>query len=387
MSFFSIMSRMKGGYCMSKKKSGGNFRDDLVARSNEARTVRKIVFTILIVLIIILAIGGISGFLYVKSALEPVDPSSDESIKVEIPIGSTSTTIADILEENGIIKNGLIFRLYLKLNNEGDFQAGEYTFTPALTLDEIIQSLKTGKVVAEPVHRITIPEGLTVDQIAGIYAEKLKINKEDFLKVVNDKAYIEKLIDKYSTILSNDILNEQIRTPLEGYLYASTYDFYEEEPTIESIVEAMLDRTLTVLTPYLEEIKEKEFTVHEAVTFASLVEKEASNEEQRNEISSVFYNRLETEMPLQTDPTVLYALGEHQEKVLYKDLEVDSPYNTYKVQSLPIGPIANFSESSLNATLNPVDSDYLYFLHDSEGDIHYAETYDEHLENRDKYIN
>ncbi|AXI09548.1 endolytic transglycosylase MltG [Oceanobacillus zhaokaii] len=372
---------------MSKKKSGGNFRDDLVARSNEARTVRKIVFMILIVLIIILAIGGISGFLYVKSALEPVDPSSDESIKVEIPIGSSSTTIADILEENGIIKNGLIFRLYLKLNNEGDFQAGEYTFTPALTLDEIIQSLKTGKVVAEPVHRITIPEGLTVDQIAGIYAEKLKINKEDFLKVVNDKAYIEKLIDKYSTILSDDILNEQIRTPLEGYLYASTYDFYEEEPTIESIVEAMLDRTLTVLTPYLEEIKEKEFTVHEAVTFASLVEKEASNEEQRNEISSVFYNRLETEMPLQTDPTVLYALGEHQEKVLYKDLEVDSPYNTYKVQSLPIGPIANFSESSLNATLNPVDSDYLYFLHDSEGDIHYAETYDEHLENRDKYIN
>ncbi|RDW19270.1 endolytic transglycosylase MltG [Oceanobacillus arenosus] len=372
---------------MSKKKSGGNFRDNLVARSNEARSVRKIVFTILIVLIIILAIGGILGFLYVKSALEPVDPTSNENIKVEIPIGSSSTTIADILEENGIIKNGLFFRLYLKLNNEGDFQAGEYTFTPALTMDEIIESLKTGKVVAEPVHRITIPEGLTVDQIAGIYAEKLNIKKADFLAVVNDKAYIEQLIDKYSAILSDDILNEEIRTPLEGYLYASTYEFFEEEPSIESIVESMLDQSLAVITPYLETIKEKGLNVHEAVTFASLVEKEASSEEQRSEISSVFYNRLETDMPLQTDPTVLYALGKHQERVLYEDLEVDSPYNTYKISTLPIGPIANFSESSLIATLNPAESDYLYFLHDSEGEIHYAETYEAHLKNRDEYIN
>jgi len=369
------------------KKDKGTFKDNLFSRNEEARTVRKIVSIILIALLVILIIGGISGFLYVKSALEPVDPESEEEIKVEIPIGSSTSAIANILEENGIIKDARIFSFYIKFNNESDFQAGEYTFTPAVTFDEIIESLKNGKVMLDPIHAVTIPEGLTIDQIAEIFSEKLHFTKEEFLEKVNDKSYIEELIAKYPDILTDTILDPEIRTPLEGYLFATTYHFYEEEPSIETIVETMLDQTQKVYHSYAAAVAEKGFTVHEALTFASIVEKETGSEDQRQQISGVFYNRMDAGMPLQTDPTVLYALGEHNETVTFDDLEVDSPYNTYKVEALPIGPISNFAENSLKAVVEPEQSDYLYFLHDSEGNIHYAETFDEHRQNRDNYMN
>ncbi|WP_087971758.1 endolytic transglycosylase MltG [Oceanobacillus rekensis] len=372
---------------MSKEKNNGSFKDNLIARSQEASTVRKIVFIILIAFLLILLIGGISGYLYVKSALQPVDRESDEQITVDIPIGSSTSTIAAILEENGIIKDQRIFRIYTKINNETEFQAGEYTFTTAVTFDEIIESLKHGKVMIEPVHKITIPEGMTVNQIAEIYDDKFEFTKEDFLNQVNDEAYIKELIGNYPDLLSETILEEEIRTPLEGYLFASTYNFYEEEPSIESIVDTMLQQTQDVYSKYAADLEQMDFTVHEALTFASLVERETASEDQRRQISRVFYNRLEVGMPLQTDPTVLYALGVHNETVTYKDLEIESPYNTYHIDTLPIGPISNFAENSLKAVLEPAESDYIYFLHDSEGNIYYAETYDEHLQNKDEHIN
>ncbi|WP_156291148.1 endolytic transglycosylase MltG [Oceanobacillus salinisoli] len=371
---------------MSKKKNTGKFKDNLIARSEEASRVRKIVSVIILALLLILVIGGISGYMYIKSALEPVDPTSNEEIFVEIPLGSSSSTIANILEENGVIKNAFIYRFYIKLNNETEFQAGNYTFTPSMTLEEITENLKTGKMMQEPLFTVTIPEGKNIEEIAEIYAEQLHFKKEEFLEVVNDKQYIEELINKYS-ILSEEILHEDIVTPLEGYLFAATYDFYEEEPTIQSIIEQMLLQTQKVVTPYLDEISNHELTLHEVITFASLVEKEASKEEQRKEIAGVFYNRLEKDMRLETDPTVAYAVGEHLETTLYEHLETESPYNTYYIKGLPIGPIANFSESSLEAVLNPEDSNYLFFLHDSEGQIHYAETNEEHNRNREKYLN
>ena len=300
---------MKGGYWMSKKKGSGSFKDNLITRSQEASTVRKIVLIILVALFLILAIGAISGYLYVKSALEPVDAESEEEITVEIPIGSSSSNIAAILEENGIIKDGRVFRFYVKFNNESDFQAGEYTFTPAMTFDEIIESLKNGRVILDAVHTVTIPEGLTIDQIAEIYSERFDFTKEEFLETVNDRAYVKELMERYPNLLSEEILDPDIRTPLEGYLFASTYDYYVESPSIESIVEGMLDQTQNVVSKYMPAIEELDFNVHEALTFASLVERETASEEQRQQISGVFYNRLEAEMPLQTDPTVLYALG------------------------------------------------------------------------------
>lgn len=368
---------------MSKKKSKGEFVDNLIATNEEASKVRKIVSLVILAIVLIIGISGIAGYFYVKSALKPVDPTSDKKITVEIPLGSSSSTIANILEENGVIKNALIYLFYIKVNNESNFQAGNYTFTPSMTLDEITESLQKGKTTA--LYTVTIPEGLNIDQIAEIYAKNFNFSKEEFLQVANDKDFIVKLMEKYS-ILPKDILKDEIISPLEGYLFAATYRYDEEKPSIQSIIEKMVSQTQDVVSPYMDQIEKSEFSLHEVLTFASLVEKEASNNEQRKEIAGVFYNRLKKGMRLETDPTVAYATGEHLETTLYKHLEVESPYNTYRIKGLPIGPIANFSKSSLEAVLQPKDSDYLFFLHDRKGKIHYAKTYDEHNENRKKYL-
>lgn len=371
---------------MAKGKLTKGFKENRIARSLEASTVRRIVAIVLLVLILIIAVLGFAGYAYIKTALEPVDPKSEEEVEVEVPIGSTTSSIAALLEENDIIKNGLIFRFYIKFKNESDFQAGNYTFSPSMTINEIIESLKSGKIVLESTHRITIPEGLTVEQIADIYAKHFDFTREEFIDKANDEAYVKQLIKKYPNLLSDEILQEGIRTPLEGYLYGITYDFYEEDPSIETIIEMMLEQTNSIITPYLDQIADLDFTIHETLTFASVVEQESGSLEQRDKISSVFYNRLEEGMKLQTDPTVLYALGEHKDRVLYKDLKVESPYNTYVIDGLPIGPISNFAENSLEAVINPANNNYLYFLHDKKGNIYYAETLDEHNENIDAYM-
>src|SRR5699024_8005870 len=230
-----------------------------------------------------------------------------------------------------------------------------------------------------PTFVVTIPEGKNIEEIADIYSRHLNFSKKDFLEKVNDEEYIEELMEEYSVILTEDILQDGIRTPLEGYLFPATYEFYESDPSVEIVVEKMLEKTIEILRDFQSEILNGEYTMHEVFTFASILEKESRTDDERKMISSIFHNRLDIGMPLQTDPTVLYALGEHKDRVLLEDLEVDSPYNTYLVNALPIGPIANFGLGSLQATLEPEESDYLYFLHDYDGKIYYAETHDEHV--------
>ncbi len=352
----------------------------------EAKKVRKIVKIIVVSIVALIVIGGASSYFYIKSALGPVDSKNEKAVKVDIPIGSSPTAIAGILEKEGIIKDKRIFRLYVKFKNEGNFQAGNYTLTKSLALGEVVRSLKDGKTMAEPFYKVTIPEGKTIDEIATIYAGKLPVKKEAFLAKVNDPVYIDQLMKKYPKLLTKDILNEQVRTPLEGYLFAATYNFYEEKPSIEAIVTQMLDKSNEVITPYLSELKNVNLTTNELVTMASLIEKESGAVDQRKEIAGVFYNRLKEGMRLQTDPTVLYALGKHKHRILYKDLEVESPYNTYQIAALPVGPIANFGNTAIEAAIHPDQSKYKYFLHDPEGNIYYAETYEAHLKLKEQYI-
>ncbi|GGF07280.1 endolytic murein transglycosylase [Halobacillus andaensis] len=363
-----------------------SYKERLKNRSEEASKVRKIVAIVLAVLAVLLIIALISGYLYIKSSLQPVDPDDESQINVEVPIGSSTSQIASILKENDVIKNELIFRFYTKFKNETGFQAGDYSFTASMTLDEIIESLKTGKIVKEPAVRVTIPEGRNLEQIAEIYAEEFDFTEEEFLEQANDEEYINQLMEDYPTLLSDEVLNEDIRYPLEGYLFATTYDYFVEDPTIEQIIEEMVSRTEATVLERSEEIEESDLTIHEILTMASLVENEAPNEDSRKDIAGVFYNRLDEDMMLQTDPTVLYALGEHKDRVLFEDLEVDSPYNTYQNKGLPVGPISSFNVNSLEATFNPSDNEYLYFLANSEGEIFYAEDFEEHKELREEHI-
>jgi UPF0755 protein len=361
-------------------------RQKMLEHQSEAKIVRKIVLIISILMLLFIVVIGGGGYLYIQSALKPLDSKSKSQKTVDIPIGSTVTGIAQTLAQNGIIKNAKVFKYYVKLKNEGGFMAGEYQLSPSMDVPEIVSRLKTGKVLAKASFKITIPEGKQIREIAAIMAKATNQKEDDVLNKLNDKEFIKTLMIKYPDVLTDEILNGSIKYPLEGYLFPATYPFYKPNPSVEEMVMVMLDKTRTVLADYSDESKDKKLSVHQLLTMASLIEEEATGKADRKKIASVFYNRIKKGMPLQTDPTVLYAQGKHKEKVLYKDLEVSSPYNTYQHTGLPPGPIANAGKISIEAALNPEETDYYYFLATAEGEVIFTKTLEEHNQEKAKHI-
>lgn len=353
---------------------------------------------IVLALVIVLIIGIVSAFLYIRSGLQPVDEDSTETVELTIDQGYSAGDIGDILEEQGIVKNGTMFELYLRLNSISSYQAGTYQMSPAMDFEQIARTLESGTVYEEVMHRVTIPEGYSIEEISVQLENNLPVSGEEFLELMNDDEFMQELIAEYPEMLTDEILAEDIKYPLEGYLYPATYDITTEEPDLKQLVRNMLDATqqnsYSLFTSVPEytidyEGESMELTFHQFLTFSSLIEEEATSLADRSRIASVFLNRMAENpaMPLQTDPTVLYALGQHQEVVLYEDLEVEDPYNTYLHKGLTPGPIAAPGQESLQSTMNPSDTNYYYFLADSEGNNYFAETYEEHLENREQYIN
>ncbi|MGE7692977.1 endolytic transglycosylase MltG [Lysinibacillus sp. NPDC094177] len=355
-------------------------------RKSEVKVVRKIVAIVAIAVVLIIGIVGLLGYNYVKSALKPVDPDATKTIAVEVPIGSSLGSISTLLEEKGIIKDARVFKYYAKFKNESQFQAGKYDLTQSMTLDELIESLKTGKVYRKPVFTMTIPEGLTLEQIGNIVEKKTPYTQKEFMALVTSDAFVQQMKAKYPDLVTDAVLADNIRYDLEGYLFPATYSYFEEKPSLESIVDEMVGAMDKVVKNYSDVLAEKKMSVHQLLTFASLLEREATAQTDRETIASVFYNRIDQGMPLQTDPTVLYALGSHKDRVLYKDLEVDNAYNTYKNKGLPPGPIAGAGKTSIEAALNPSKTDYLFFLADKEGVNHFSKTYEEHLQKEEKYL-
>lgn len=369
-----------------KKPTKDDKRQSLLEHYHEAKLVRKIVAIIsILVLLLVIVIGG-GGYLYIKSALKPVDKSSKVYKKVDIPIGSSVAGIGQRLEKNGIIKNGKVFKYYVKLKNEGGFMAGTYELSPSMDVQEIVNRLKTGKVLKQASFKIVIPEGKQLVEIAQIMAKATNQPDAAILTTLNDKAFVKSMIAKFPDLLSNDILNPRIKYPLEGYLFPATYSFYKPNPTVEEMVTSMLRKTENVLSSYQDGAKGGKLTTHQLLTMASLIEEEATSKADRKGIASVFYNRIDKGMPLQTDPTVLYAEGKHKEKVLYADLKVNSPYNTYINTGLPPGPISNAGEMSIDAALNPEKTNYYYFLAAPDGSVLFSKTLEEHNLKKAKYI-
>jgi len=371
---------------MSEDPKKDTFRKNLMQKQSEAKVVRRIVLTVFIILIIAFSgiIGG--GYLYIKSSLEPVDPNDQTAIDVTIPIGSSVSTISRILEEHDIIKDDRVFKYYIKFKNESGFQAGNYKLNKSMTFKDIITSLKEGKLLSEAAFQITIPEGRQLTEIASIIANHTDFEETEILATLTDKEFINSMKAKYPDLLTDDIYGKNVKYALEGYLFPATYPYYKEKPTIEEVIEPMVKKTSEVVAKYIPTLQEQKMSVHEFVTMASLIEEEATEKADREKISSVFYNRIDVNMPLQTDPTVLYALGEHKDRVLYEDLEVKSPYNTYQNKGLPPGPIANAGEVSFVAALTPEDTDFLYFLATGEGEVIFTKTLEEHNKAKSKYI-
>lgn len=356
---------------------------------NTKRTVQKIVFFIIAVLLLLLVILGVTGYRYFSNSLEPLDPTSEEIIEVEIPIGSSRADIARILEENGVINSAFVFNMYIRMNEEQGFQAGYYEFSPSMDPDEIIDSLQEGgaPVSREALANVPVPEGVTVEQIANIISEQTEFEEDDLIVLMENDQFLEEKENEFPQLLESAMeAKEDTLYTLEGYLFPATYEYYEGM-TANEMLTNMLQKTNDVLSNYYEEIENQEKTVHEVLTMASLIEREAIEDEDRQLISGVFQNRLDAGMPLQTDVSVTYVLEEHQERITYADLETDSPYNLYQHTGIGPGPVNNGSESSVQAALNPADTDYYYFLADlNTREVYFSETYEQHLEYKSQYL-
>lgn len=334
---------------------------------------KLIILGITVILLVIL-----SAVLWYNSSLNPV---SKESVKVsvKIPIGSFSENIASILKENDLIKNKLSFKLYIKLNNIDGLQAGDYVLDKSWDVPTILETLKTGKVMKEQVV-ITFVEGKNIHWIAKRIAECTNNTAEDVYSLLKDKAYISSVIDTYDFI-TDEITNDSIYYPLEGYLFPDTYYFDGKDVSVAEIFKSMLDKMDSVIQNIT--IDSKEFTIHEILTLASLIELEGTNTAARKDISSVFYNRLDANMSLGSDVTTYYAynvdMGERD--LTAEELYTYNPYNTRGPQmegKLPVGPIASPSLSSIQAAIEPNDTNYFYFVADKNNKIYFAETISEH---------
>lgn len=361
--------------------------DSLEMKARDAKIVRRIVMITFLVIIIVILIGGWISYAYLKSALKPIDENNEEQVIVEIPLGSSTSNIAIILQENNLIKNDKIFKFYAKFKNYSDFQAGEYSLSQSDSLEEILQELQTGKVMEEPQFKFAIPEGKAVEEIAEIVEADVNIPAKNFLKQARDEAYLKSLIEAYPLILDESILDDDIIEPLEGYLFSATYDVFEETPTADSVIKQMLDKTNEVISEYKDDIKDEDLSVQEIITLASMVERESKFSEDRPKVAQVFLNRLEDDMKLQSDITAAYAMGEHKIWMSYADIEVDSPYNTYVREGLPPGPIASPSLEAIDAVVHPEGQDFteLYFYARPSGETFYSKSLDEHNVIVEKY--
>ncbi|WP_443081245.1 endolytic transglycosylase MltG [Vagococcus sp.] len=358
-------------------------------RKKENNMVRKIVMIISFVLIATIVVAGFSFYNFFKSSLKPLNPSDKKLVQIEVPIGSSSKEIGQVLEKSKVIKSGLVFSYFVKMNNISDFQAGFYQMAPSMTLEEITKNLQSGgtdepEALADA--KITIPEGYSIDQIAKLFGEKTSVKEQDFLDLMKNEKFFNKMAGKYPELLTSAKQAKDVRYRLEGYLYPATYNYYKDN-SLEDLVEQMIVKTNQVMTPHYETIEKKKLTVQQVLTIASLVEKEGSSIEDRKKIAQVFFNRIDTDMPLQSDISILYAMEEHKVHLSNKDTQYDSPYNLYINKGTGPGPFNNPSEEAITAVMSPEPNDYIYFLADvSTGKVYYAKTYEEHLKLKKEYI-
>ena len=354
-----------------------------------------------LLLLILLGAGGFFGLRYAESALQPVDPSSKQYMTVQIPDGSNAQEIGSTLEKSGVIKNGLVFTLYVKYKNYNELKSGYYNLQKSMSVEDVIKELQKGGT-PEPqevtLASLTIPEGYTLEQIAQTVGQlqgnfKEPLTAEAFLAKVQDENFIAQEVTKYPNLLESlPTKDSGVRYRLEGYLFPATYTI-KENTTVESLIDEMLAAMDKNLSSHYAAIKEKNLTVNELLTIASLVEKEGAKTEDRKLIAGVFYNRLNLGMPLQSNIAILYAEGKLGQNISLSDdaaidTSIDSPYNDYTKVGLMPGPVDSPSLDAIESSINQTKSDYLYFVANvQDGKVYYSTTLEEHDRNVQEHIN
>lgn len=320
---------------------------------------------IAVVLVILLGAGLFLAF-GTSHVIERSDRDANENIYMVVKPGTTASEISDRLMQLGVIDSRLRFWWLMKLQGDASkFKTGTYAFTPHMDEQAVLDKLVAGDTT---VVKFTIPEGFGIKEIAKRLADEGLVDEQEFLAKAKDFApydYMKK--------------RPNVRYAAEGYLFPDTYVIHSDV-SAEGIMKMMAEDFDTRLTPALrQQAAAKGLSIHDLVTLASLVEKEARYDEDRPIIAQVFFKRLQMGMPLQSDTTLQYLMAGPKEDVSIEDTKIDSPYNTYQHEGLPPGPIASPGMKSILAVLNPANTDYLYFVADRQGHNHYSQTYDEHL--------
>lgn len=374
-------------------------------RNKNNRRAGRIARNIIVLLILILSLAGFFGYRYVSDAVGAKDVKSTKFISVEIPENSGNSYIGQLLESAGVIKSGKVFNYYTKFKNISNLKSGYYNLQPSMTMDEIIEALQkkgSDKPQEPSLGTVLVKEGYTIEQIAKAVevnssAKKGKhsstgLKAKDFLKLMKDDVFLTKMKAKYPTLLANLPKDTDAKYVLEGYLFPATYNIHDDT-TVESLAEEMLSTMDTYLSPYYATISSSDHNVNEILTLASLVEKEGATDDDRKNIASVFYNRLDSDIALQSNIAVLYALGKLGQETTLKedatiDTNIDSLYNDYVHKGLMPGPVDSPSLSAIEAVINPSSTKYMYFVADvSTGNVYFAESYEEHQHNVETYIN
>jgi len=321
---------------------------------------KKLFYITALIIIVLILLGA--SYLTVSHYIHKV-PSVSENMIVDIPKGAGLKDISSKLKQAGVIKSDELFILYVMSEGwQNELKAGEYEFDKGSTMSEVAAKIVTGDVL---LYRVTIPEGLTVKEIAGLLGKKGIVDEQEFLLETQNKELLRELLGHGAI-------------SFEGYLFPETYS-YSRAPSSQEFIRLMVNRFKTVYEP-LSDMRDKvNLTDKEVLTLASIIEKETGAAFERPIISAVFHNRLRIGMKLDSDPTVIYGMGErYAGNLRRRDLGEATEYNTYVIKGLPPGPIANPGKDSIMAALNPADVRYLYFVSRGDGTHHFSPNYREH---------
>ncbi|MEE9233747.1 MAG: endolytic transglycosylase MltG [Nitrospirales bacterium] len=323
--------------------------------------------TVLLVVLLggVVAFLGVVGFAKLNQPLGPSQPTQ----LIDVPPGTPFAKVSHILHRRHLLGQEWFFKVLGRVQQvDRKIIPGEYELHAGMRPTELLAKLVNGEVYQ---HSITIPEGYSVVQIGDMLEQKNLAEKQAFLSFHRDREFIQSLnIDAPS---------------LEGYLFPDTYRFPRYTPP-ESLIRTFVNRFHEMVTPEMQEqAKNLGMTLQEVLTLASVIEKETGLATERSLVSGVFHNRLRRNIPLQSDPTVIYALEYFDGNIRKADLSVDSPYNTYRVRGLPPGPIANPGLAAIQAALYPTPSNFVYFVSRNDGSHQFSATLAEHNKAVDKY--
>ncbi|MBP1924983.1 UPF0755 protein [Sedimentibacter acidaminivorans] len=339
---------------------------------------KKLGFFLLVIIIFAIGINYYINY-YIDISLRPVNSNDDKKIIVEIPEGSSTNNIAEILLDNKLIQNPKIFKYYAKkTNSDIKLKAGNYILSRNMSVDELLEVLIKGGTTGNTVD-ITIIEGLTIEKTAQTISEQLGLNYELMLDLMNNADYFS---EDYQFLIDNPEVKS-----LQGYLMPETYNVYmksDEETVIRVMLSQFDDFYKEDIMPLLSN---SSLSILDVINLASIVEKEAVLDEERDVVAATFLNRLDVNMKLQSCATVNYARGEWKERLTNEDISIDSPFNTYIIEGLPPGPINSPGKNSILAVLDPADVDYLFFVAKGDGSHYFSNNYEDHLAAKNKYLN